>query len=683
MSKKNNNPEQAVQTLSLFKIWAASYLGILNKKSVGSDIVAGITVAAVAIPLNLALAVACGLPPSAGLISGAIGGMLAALFGGTPLQATGPAAALNVIVLGIVKTYGVEGAALAALITALVQFALASLRAGKIFHFVPEAVLAGFTSGVGLKLLDNQIPELLGFDYKVFEMAQMMHQPAWLHHVSWLAVVCGMGVAFLIVLTQQFKKFPAALVGIFFVTALSVYLHWDIERVGAVSSVIPVPHLPPFLADELWLDFFIAAIPLALLASAESLLSSRVIDRMTAYKNPHHPDLELWGQGIANLAVSFFGGMPVTGVVVRSSVNIQSGGKTRLSAFLHGALLLVTIIFLGNLIAQVPLSALAGLLILIGFRLIEVSTFKHLLKTEPVETIVFLAAMIGTASGYLITGLTLGLIIHFAYHYATRHKRASLLQLQKERERGIRAVLSQDKAQARELQVYQEKPDKQMWVSHIQARQHISKRAFIHEQASVIGQVIMGEHVHVAAGSSIRADEGTPFFIGRNTNIQDGVTIHALKNKKVMVGQDSFAVYIGQDVSIAHNALIHGPCYIGDHSFVGFKAVVHDSIVGAHCFIGINAVVVGVEIPDYKLVPHGQLVDSVEAVEMLPSVTSTHQEFNEDVVDVNRGLASAYHEIQKNVATVEKIQEDVSRDVVKQEKSWAETWFRHQHKIKF
>ncbi|MDX2015882.1 MAG: DapH/DapD/GlmU-related protein, partial [Myxococcaceae bacterium] len=159
---------------------------------------------------------------------------------------------------------------------------------------------------------------------------------------------------------------------------------------------------------------------------------------------------------------------------------------------------------------------------------------------------------------------------------------------------------------------------------------------------SVIGQVVLGDHVHIAAGSSVRADEGTPFFIGDNSNVQDGVVLHALKEKHVLVGQEKWAIYVGRNVSMAHDALVHGPCYVGDDTFIGFKAVVHDAVVGRGCFIGIGAVVVGVTVPDGRFVPHGHIVDSADKVDGLPLVSEAQHHFNEDVVDVNRGLAAAY-----------------------------------------
>lgn len=186
--------------------------------------------------------------------------------------------------------------------------------------------------------------------------------------------------------------------------------------------------------------------------------------------------------------------------------------------------------------------------------------------------------------------------------------------------------------------------DRRAWLAHIRQQAHVPTTAFVHPDATVIGRVVMGDHVHVAAGSSVRADEGAPFFIGEDSNVQDGVVIHALKERYVRVGGEEWAVYVGKNVSMAHGALVHGPCYVGDGTFIGFQAVVHDAIVGAGCNIGIGAVVVGVEVPDGKHVPHGWVVDSADKVRALPDVTEGHRHFAEDVVDVNRGLAAAYRE---------------------------------------
>ncbi|WP_395829178.1 SulP family inorganic anion transporter [Archangium violaceum] len=621
--------------------WVEAWKDVVRLRALPQDVLAGITVAAVALPLNLALAVASGLPPAAGLIAGVVGGALAATLGGAPLQVTGPAAALSTMVLALVSDFGVVGAAAVAMVVGGLQVLLALGRAGKLMKYVPESVLAGFTTGVGLKLLDQQLPELLGFDYKVLELAQMMHRPAWLHEVSWLAALSGLAVAFLVVATRHFKRFPAALVGVGIVTALASYLGWDVARVGEVPSSLPAPSLPAM--EGRWLDLIAKSVPLGILAAAESLLSARIVDRMASTMRPHQANLELLGQGAANLGAGLMGGMPVTGVVVRSGVNVQSGARTRLSSLIHAGALLFVMLYLSDQISKVPLAGLAGLLCVVGVRLVEVGTLVHLWKEERLEAVAFLVTMAGTVSGHLVAGLTGGMVLHAVGAWMHRRRLAHASgPTPEQKKQGVRAVLSREHAEARRPGHMEPSPQSHGWLRHIRARPLMSNSSYVHPQAAVIGRVVLGDHVHIAAGSSVRADEGTPFHIGANSNIQDGVVIHALKERKVVVGGEEWAVYVGKNVSMAHDALVHGPCYIGDDTFVGFKAVVHDSIVGSHCYIGIGAVVVGVEVPDGRFVPHGTIVDTAEKAERLPPVSEAHREFNEDVVDVNRGLAAAY-----------------------------------------
>ena len=625
-------------------------------RSFTSDLLAGLTVAAVALPLNVGLAIASGMPPSAGLVAGAIGGIVAGVFGSSKLQVSGPAAALSVMVLALAKDFGTTGVAAATVYIGVVELALAFALAGRVIKYVPESVLAGFTTGVGLKLLDQQLPELLGFPEVVdwasksapstIDLFTLMHHPKWLHDVSWLAAISGVFVAFVVTSTRSFKRFPAAIVSIALITFVSVYLRWDIERVASVG-VVP-SHLPPFalplVRDEQWIDLFARATPLAILAAAESLLSASAVDRMAQVKKPHDSNVELFGQGLANLVTGFFSGMPVTGVVARSGVNVQSGGKTRVAAISHAVILAGAVMFLSTQISQVPLAALAGLLCVIGWRLIEVKTLVHLYQEHKLEAVAFVIAAAGTVSGHLMSGLIVALAIHFANRWLNRHARAELRQLEENKSKGIRAILARDKAEARRPAHLEALPEgHRKWLGQIRERPLVAASAFVHPAATVIGRVVLGEHVHIAADTSVRADEGSPFHIGANTNIQDGAIMHALKDKRVMVAGEPWAIYVGKNVSIAHDALVHGPCYIGDETFVGFKAVVHDSVVGAHCFIGIGAVVVGVEVPDGRFVPHGRIVDSADAVDALPLVSEVQKEFNEDVVEVNRGLAVAYH----------------------------------------
>lgn len=217
-----NKPQSMLHAMAVD--WKERWADVFRGKIPG-EILAGITVAAVALPLNVGLAVACGLPPVAGLIAGALGGGLAIVFGSAPLLVSGPAAALSVMVLDIQKNHGATGVALAALLVGVAQLAMSFAGAGRLMAKVPESVLAGFTTGVGIKLLDQQIPEFLGFPdvlddagesigkpiFKMVDIALMMHQPKWLHHVSLYSAVCGLFVAFLVVTFAKYKRVPAAI----------------------------------------------------------------------------------------------------------------------------------------------------------------------------------------------------------------------------------------------------------------------------------------------------------------------------------------------------------------------------------------------------------------------------------------------------------------------------------------
>lgn len=635
---------------NIFQNWILSWKDISQSTSMLHELMAGMTVAAVALPLNLALAVASGLPPSVGLLSGAIGGCVAAIFGGAPLQVSGPAAALSLMVFAIVKDFGVTGAAGAALIIGVIQIILALLMTGKLIRFVPEAILGGFMSGIGLKLLDNQIPELFGINYKVFELMQLILKPLWLHEVSWLAAFCGLFVAFLIITTQKYKRFPAGLVGIAIVSGLSVYLGWDIKRVGVIESVMPHFNFPIFALNQ-WGDLILKCIPIALLGSAESLLASSAIDKITKTKKPHDSNLELIGQGLANTVSGFFSGMPVTGVIVRSSVNIQAGGKTKLSSIIHSLILFFSFVFIADKIAIIPLAGLAGLLCMVGLRLVDIEGMKHILKESKTLSLAFIVSMMGTVTGHLITGLiTAGFICFLRHLFIKKDKKindsqSALSKTTNKKKTNEIYFHNPSRSKSKHYNFEKEDNEDDNWLTNIKEKALITASAFIHSQASVIGKVVLGKNVHIAAGASVRADEGTPFYIGNDSNIQDGVVIHALKEKWISVNGEDWAVYVGKNVSMAHQALIHGPCFIGDDTFIGFKAVVHDSVIGSNCYIGIGAIVVGVEIPDGKYVPNGMVIDNLNKVDKLPNSSKIHHSFNEDVVDVNKGLASAYNDL--------------------------------------
>ncbi|MBL9015312.1 MAG: hypothetical protein JNL83_14105, partial [Myxococcales bacterium] len=605
------------------------------------DLLAGLTVATVAIPLNVALAIAAGLPASAGLIAGSIGAFFAAAFGGSNFAVSGPAAALNLMVFGIVAEFGVGGAAAAALVCGFITLAVALAGYGKLANLMPKLVLAGFTTGVGLKLFDQQVPILLGSDRALWHMISDFWAMEWLREVNWLAVVCGLLVVWITVGLAHLKSFPSSLLGIIIATLVAYELDWNVAKVGEVSLDNIAMSLPVLNEGASWLGLIAAAIPLALLSAAESLISAKAVDESSGGKSGYNANAELFGQGVGNLASGIFGGMSIAGVIVRSSVNLQAGARTRIAAMGSGLLLLLAAYFFGGSLSVIPLAALAGLLVTIAWRLIKVAYFIEALKQNKLHALAFLAAAVGTMLGYLMTGLAAGCVVMYLDHLIAKRRakpRANAPILRPSPT--IRAVVSQSGAPQGAQGVSLN--EQAVWSRHVRTKPKIHPTAYVHPTASVIGWVELGREVNVAADTSVRADEGAPFYIGDRSNVQDGVVLHALKDKWVMVEGRRWAIWIGPDCSLAHQALVHGPSMIGARTFIGFKAIVHDAIIGEGCFIGLGAVVVGVEIPPRKRVPNGWIVDSPEKVKELPDVEHAHAHFNEDVVQVNRGLVVAY-----------------------------------------
>jgi len=606
-----------------------------------ADLLAGLTVATVAIPLNVALALAAGLPPSHGLIAGAIGGFFAAALGGSNYQASGPAAALNVMVFGIVAQFGVGAAAAAALVCGVVSIAISVLGWGRFANLMPKIVLAGFTTGVGLKLMDQQVPMLLGSDMALWHMLSDFWAMEWLREVEWLSVVCGLLVIWITVGLAHLKSFPSALLGIIIAALIAYELDWTVATVGQVDLSGLSLGLPVLADGANWLALIAVALPLALLSAAESLISAKAVDEMSGGKSGYNANAELFGQGVGNLASGLFGGMSVTGVIVRSSVNLQAGARTRVAAMAHGVILASVAYFFGDSLGIIPVAALAGLLVVIAYRLIKVKVLVDALRTHKLHALAFIAAAIGTLLGYLMTGLMIGSALYYLDKWMEKRAKAATKDAPILRPSPtIRAVVSTHGRV--DSEVDPSLREQAVWSRHVRTKPKIHATAYVHPTASVIGWVELGREVNVAADTSIRADEGAPFFIGDRSNVQDGVVIHALKDKWVLVEGRRWAVHIGSDVSLAHQALVHGPSMIGNRSFIGFKAIVHDSIIGEGCFIGLGAVVVGVEIPPRKRVPNGWIVDSPEKVAELPDVEDAHAHFNNDVVQVNRGLVVAY-----------------------------------------
>lgn len=377
------------------------------------DLTGGLTAAVVALPLALAFAVASGVDPKAGLYTAIVAGIVAAVFGGSPVQITGPTGAMAVILVGIVARYGIEKVWIAGVMAGIIQMSLGIAKLGRLVKFIPYPVTAGFTNGIAVIIFCGQLNNFLGLQLPRSEhflpgLGQtIMH----LEELNWAAV----GLATVVILTKLFwaritTTIPGSLVGLVLATATAAYFHLDVPTIGAIPQSLPLPHTIPHWHDfGLIRELINPALALAALGSIESLLSAVVADGMTVSEK-HNSDRELMGQGIANIVVPFFGGIPATGAIARTAVNVRSGGKTRLSGVIHGIALAMIVLALAPLAAQVPLAALAGILMVTSVRMIEWEAIGLLVRATYSDFAVMILTWMVTIFFDLVLAVEIGLI---------------------------------------------------------------------------------------------------------------------------------------------------------------------------------------------------------------------------------------------------------------------------------
>jgi sulfate permease, SulP family len=338
------------------------------------DLTGGLTAAVVALPLALAFAVASGFEPKAGLYTAIVAGIVAAVFGGSPVQITGPTGAMAVVLIGIVTKYGIENVWIAGVMAGIIQVALGVAKLGRLVKFIPYPVTAGFTNGIAVIIFCGQLNNFFGLQ---LPRSEHFLPGIWQTFTHWEGLnLEAVGLATVVILTKLFwtritTAIPGSLVGLVLATAIASFFHLDVPTIGSIPQSLPMPQGIPHANDfRVIRELINPALALAALGSIESLLSAVVADGMTVSEK-HNSDRELIGQGLANIVVPFFGGIPATGAIARTAVNVRSGGKTRLSGVIHGVALAIIVLTLAPLAAQVPLAALAGILMVTSVRMIE------------------------------------------------------------------------------------------------------------------------------------------------------------------------------------------------------------------------------------------------------------------------------------------------------------------------
>ncbi|MBF8185731.1 SulP family inorganic anion transporter [Nonomuraea sp. K274] len=377
------------------------------------DLVAGLTVAIVALPLALGFGISSGLGAEAGLATAVVAGAIAALFGGSGLQVSGPTGAMTVVLVPIVHEYGATGVLTVGVLAGLLLIALALARAGRYMALVPAPVVEGFTIGIACVIGLQQIPAALGIPTpegdKVVAVAwqgilDFVAAPTW-----WPPAIAVAVAALMLLGARRRPTVPFSLIAVAAATLVAEVAGLDVARIGELPAALPAPSLAFFDAAALS-TLLMPAVAVAALAALESLLSAAVADGMSV-NHKHDPDRELFGQGLANLAAPLFGGVPATGAIARTAVNVRSGAYSRLAALVHAAVLAVIVFSAAGLVARIPLAALAGVLLATAVRMVEVGSVKAMVRSTRGDAVVLVLTALATLALDLVQAVILGLVV--------------------------------------------------------------------------------------------------------------------------------------------------------------------------------------------------------------------------------------------------------------------------------
>lgn len=389
------------------------------------DAIAAVTVAIVALPLSMAIAVASGVTPERGLYTAIVGGFVVSALSGSRFQIGGPAGAFIVLVAAAVSQFGLSGVLLAVMMSGAMLVLLGVLRIGALVRHIPHAVTVGFTAGIAVIIAASQIKDFAGITLAVPEPGPLWPKlEALLHNASsvnaW-AIGVGALTAVVIFLARRFKPtWPGMLIAIALAAALAAGLHLPIDtiqsRFGDLPHTLQAPNLP-LMSLGLAMSVLPTALSFTLLGALESLLSAKVADTMTG--RSHRSNMELIGQGVANIASGLFGGICVTGTIARTATNIRAGAKTPVSGMLHSVFLLLFMLIAAPLAGYIPLPALAGILLVVCWTMAEKAEFARLLKSWP-TALVLLTTFAATLARDLMTGIVLGCLAAALLHLVRR-----------------------------------------------------------------------------------------------------------------------------------------------------------------------------------------------------------------------------------------------------------------------
>jgi SulP family sulfate permease len=391
-----------------------------------ADAVAGVTVAMVALPLSLAIAIASGADPATGLVTAIIGGFLISLLGGSRVQIGGPTGAFIVVVAGVIAVHGYDGLVLATLMAGMLLLIAGALRAGNLIEYVPEPVVDGFTIGIAIIIAASQLADFLGLTLDKVP-AEFLHKlPAlWAARATANPAAIAIGLATLVMivaLRRYAPRVPGSIVAVGLVSTAVALLGLPVDtiagRFGALPDRLPIPALPEISLDRV-VTLLPSAFVIAFLAGVESLLSAMVADRMVEGAR-HRPNAEMLAQGAANVGSALFGGLPATGAIARTATNVRAGGRTPVAGLVHAATILVVMMVAAPLAGYLAMPALAALLMLTAWNMSEPHKWRHYLTLRPADRVLLLMTLVLTVVADLTVAIGVGVAAGLAIRLRRR-----------------------------------------------------------------------------------------------------------------------------------------------------------------------------------------------------------------------------------------------------------------------
>ena len=406
--------------MNIFRPKIIDTMKTYSGKQLASDLVAGLIVAIIALPLSIALAIASGVSPEKGLYTAIVAGFVIALFGGSAVNISGPTAAFATIVAGIVAQHGISGLVIATLMAGVMLILMGICRVGSLIKYIPHTITTGFTSGIAITIVVGQIKDFLGLTYPegthaIETMEKLEAVAASIGTLNWQALVVGLvGLAILILWPKVSKKIPGSLIAVVVGVLVVKLIGMEVNTIGdlyTISRSLPAFSLPSFEGVSIG-PLVSSAFTIAILAGIESLLSCVVSDGMIGDK--HNSNTELIAQGLGNIASGLFGGIPATGAIARTAANVKNGGRTPVAGIVHALVLMLVLVVLMPYAAWIPMPIIAAVLFIVAYNMSEWREFVHICKTSGFHDILVLVlTFVLTVVFDLVVAIICGLVVAY------------------------------------------------------------------------------------------------------------------------------------------------------------------------------------------------------------------------------------------------------------------------------